>query len=549
MAATFGELAWVLTVNTPAFVEDFCSGVVMDLASPSYNGEDGDETDHSEPNSPQSSSVMSPNAKNLAAGGTAPATHAELCAKVREFHALATKAQALSHDDEEFSLLRVRTVEAKAVLADKALEVRDALLERLVEDSAATNARVAAEYDSMLETLANVPTDETELAKLQAFIEGAPEQVDNLVTECYGVHDRLALLDEFRYLMSEEDGWLNWRTLAYPEKVKDAIREANQIQQERQTALLEGLNNEKEAFVALLEKFKEDLATCKGFGDYDEWEDSSSRVNELFDSLQAAKETVADFNMREEIFKFPPTEYPTIDVVEKELDTPFKLWNMIADFNTNEQNWMKGSFMEIDAPQVETDVTDWFKTAGKMAKLLADDFPEASSCAKKLREVTGDFRKHLPIMVALATPALKPRHWEQLSDLLGRPADETIEPNSDLTLEDLLSWGVDEYVTEIEEISVHASKQYGLEKNLAAMKEEWSPIEFEVKDYRSTGTCIIGGLDDIITLLDEHIVKTQTMSGSPFAKGIKDECDGWAHQLLYGQEMLDEWIKVQRTWM
>ena len=63
------------------------------------------------------------------------------------------------------------------------------------------------------------------------------------------------------------------------------------------------------------------------------------------------------------------------------------------------------------------------------------------------------------------------------------------------------------------------------------------------------GTCIIGGLDDIITLLDEHIVKTQTMSGSPFAKGIKDECDGWAHQLLYGQEMLDEWIKVQRTWM
>ena len=105
--------------------------------------------------------------------------------------------------------------------------------------------------------------------------------------------------------------------------------------------------------MALLEQFKEDLKACKGFGDYAEWEDSSTKVNELYDSLQAAKETVADFNMREEVFKFPPTEYPTIDVVEKDLDTPFKLWNMIAEFNTNEQNWMKGSFMDIDAPQVE----------------------------------------------------------------------------------------------------------------------------------------------------------------------------------------------------
>ena len=81
--------------------------------------------------------------------------------------------------------------------------------------------------------------------------------------------------------------------------------------------------------------------------------------------------------------------------------------------------------------KIKTDVTDWYKTAGKMAKLLADDFPEAAACAKQLREVTGDFRKNLPIMVALATPALKPRHWEQLSDLLG--VEETIEPNSDVS--------------------------------------------------------------------------------------------------------------------
>jgi hypothetical protein len=33
----------------------------------------------------------------------------------------------------------------------------------------------------------------------------------------------------------------------------------------------------------------------------------------------------------------------------------------LADFNRNQQEWMSGSFLAIDAPKVETDVVDWFK--------------------------------------------------------------------------------------------------------------------------------------------------------------------------------------------
>jgi dynein heavy chain len=334
--------------------------------------------------------------------------------------------------------------------------------------------------------------------------------------------------------------------MTYPAQVKDAIAGANEIQELRQAKLLDELNAQKDSFDKLLERYAEDLNKCKGFGDYDNWEESSIFVNELSDGLQAAKATVADFNAREAVFKFPPTEYPSIDAIEKELDPCFRLWNMIAEFNSNQREWMSGSFLSIDAPKVETDVVDWFKSSAKMAKLLQDEYPRAAECAQRLREVTGDFRKHLPIMVALATPALKQRHWDQLSTLLGV---DPIEPNEDLTLEELLEWGVATHIEEIEEISVHANKQFGLEKNLAAMKADWGPIEFEVKDYRTSGTAIIGGLEDITTLLDDHIVKTQTMRGSPFVKGILEECMGWQNQLLYGQEMLDEWVKVQRTWM
>ena len=95
---------------------------------------------------------------------------------------------------------------------------------------------------------------------------------------------------------------------------------------------------------------------------------------------------------------------------------------------------------------------------------------------------------------------------------------------------------------------IESFKQFGLEKQLAGMKEDWQPLAFEVKDYKNSGTSLIGGLDDIIALLDEHIVKTQTMRGSPFVKGILKECLEWEEQLKYGQSMLDEWVKTQRTW-
>jgi len=66
---------------------------------------------------------------------------------------------------------------------------------------------------------------------------------------------------------------------------------------------------------------------------------------------------------------------------------------------------------------------------------------------------------------------------------------------------------------------------------LDKMTSEWTPINFEVMPYKSTGTFIIKVAEEVSQLLDDHIVMTQSMSFSPYKKPFEERISKWEAQL------------------
>ncbi|PNI91683.1 DNAH3 isoform 2 [Pan troglodytes] len=133
----------------------------------------------------------------------------------------------------------------------------------------------------------------------------------------------------------------------------------------------------------------------------------------------------------------------------------------------------------------------------------------------------------------------------EISEIVGYE----IKPTETTCLSNMLEFGFGKFVEKLEPIGAAASKEYSLEKNLDRMKLDWVNVTFSFVKYRDTDTNILCAIDDIQMLLDDHVIKTQTMCGSPFIKPIEAECRKWEEKLIRIQDNLDAWLKCQATWL
>uniref|UniRef100_A0A8C3E132 Dynein axonemal heavy chain 12 n=1 Tax=Corvus moneduloides TaxID=1196302 RepID=A0A8C3E132_CORMO len=202
---------------------------------------------------------------------------------------------------------------------------------------------------------------------------------------------------------------------------------------------------------------------------------------------------------------------------------------------------MDGTFLELDGESMEAEMDEFYREMYKLLRLFQQKQKKAASDKKKMLRR----KENIPTVAVFCNPGMRERHWQQMSDIVGYD----ITPDAGTTLRKVLKQNLSSYLEQFTAISVAASKEFSLEKAMHTMMETWDSISFNTNVYRETGIHILSSVDDIQALLDDQIMKTQTMRGSPFIKPFDKEIREWERRLIQIQENIDDWLKVQAQWL
>ncbi|KXZ49087.1 hypothetical protein GPECTOR_23g2 [Gonium pectorale] len=239
--------------------------------------------------------------------------------------------------------------------------------------------------------------------------------------------------------------------------------------------------------------------------------DVLSQLSTATDAFTIVSEKATRFRGYEELFGQQPSRgLDDVEQANKELTAARGKWQSLTDFETYKKTWMESPIADLDPEDVQT----------KVDELARKDDPVAC----RLKMLLEEFATILPLLQEVANKALEKRHWDQVLAALGRTGAESFN------LKDLIQWGILEHLELVSTVGGMATKELSMLKALDKMEAEWSGLDFRVLPYKDSGAFILGGTDEIQTVLDDQIVKIQAMNASPF-------------------DMLDNWLKCQATWL
>ncbi len=453
----------------------------------------------------------------------------------------------------DLPLVQINCREINHALASRAVELSDQLLKKLLGTVQLSQRTLCHRFETVSDKILRVPTDFDEMADSMAVANRLKmTEMKEMQDQVHEIQRQILFLINYS-AMSDDQIELNTQTFTWPNRIDAIVQQNEQILTLARRQNEENLLDRRRRFQEELDAAANQVDEFRQVSDAEEMPFFHKKSTALMKQLQQGADTIARFNKEEVLFGWPATEYPERKVIMERLEPYVNLFTLAADFLKLHKKWIDGNFLDLDVEKIEADLD----TAKRdMIKLISTSFAEETdpqgrfqasrAISKQVQERIEDFSSNLPLLRVLCNSGLRARHWEQMATVCGFE----IRPGTGReSLRKIIRLNLDPWLKQFTEISESASREFALEKAIKKMIAEWEPIEFSAIPYRETGTFILATVDEIQQLLDDHIVKTQSMRGSPFIKPFETEIKSWEAKLILTQDLIDCWLKVQANWM
>jgi dynein heavy chain len=326
-------------------------------------------------------------------------------------------------------------------------------------------------------------------------------------------------------------------------QLTDAIDNAKGHRDARQEAMRDSLQNAVQDTTGVLESLTNDLR----HGEYREATHSSSLimtklagVNNTLHSIKVKQQTLDHYA---ELLGVERPPWREMDVANKEYESKHELWSTVAAWDEKRSYWNRTPVAQLEGQKLKDEMTELFQKAHKLNKLHDDNVS-----ARLLNAVSSE-KTHLVVMSELCNPALKEEHWLKIFDGMNK----RLPPAEARTLETLRTFGAYEQVELITSVSSVATGEFTLLNQVNKIAAIWESTPFVIAKNKGSGgkadQPILGGLDEVMLMLEDNQVQIQTCLASRYVGGIKRLVEDWETKLRTIGDVLDEWLNVQKSWL
>lgn len=444
----------------------------------------------------------------------------------------------------EFPLIEINADELHRQLNARAVELSNMLLRRIIQQNLEFEKTICTRYEEIEENALRSPDGFKEMSELIDYMEIVNrEQLPALKSELLEAHKRMMYAIKFSALTEESIRW-NTITFNWQHQIIPVLERHKVMLDDAMDKSAESLKERRVKFEQEMEELRTQVEQLKEVGEFDETPFYHKKTQNILKQLQSAMEVISAFNKEEQLFQWPTSTYPVRKQIQSALEPFLALYGISVNFLKCYKKWMDGSILELDAEEIEAEVDSLKRDVYKISATM-NDLPAPQKIVKHIKEKIDEFSTNLSAIRILCNPGLRDRHWEKMGSIAGFE----IKPDASTSLKKMLKLNIDSFLPSFLEVSESASKEFTLEKTLIKMKNDWTPFEFTLLAYRETGTYILAGVDDIQQVLDDQIVKTQSMRSSPYIKPFEGEIKDWEKTLTTTQDIIDGWLKVQATWL
>uniref|UniRef100_A0A1B0D1E5 Uncharacterized protein n=1 Tax=Phlebotomus papatasi TaxID=29031 RepID=A0A1B0D1E5_PHLPP len=321
--------------------------------------------------------------------------------------------------------------------------MQNELITNLTAQQQTEISNFAKEYESISIKARKIPKDTRELMELKKYVQ---ETEENKIPEMeqklrQNMKELLWLFDHTIFTPLEIKQ--NSLTFQWYLKMPSVFKEHKQIITEKTLEYQESLRRRIETFRRDLEVYWEQVQDYENWGDIKHLAKYKRKATLLDNKLINAQEKINQINEEERSYMWEESEFPLRNATYEKLVPHKNLFDAGQDFMDKYEVWMHTQVGTFEPSDIDSDVAVIYKTIIMLEKLFT----------------------HMPIVRTLGNSGMKERHWEQVSEIIGFP----IKISPDLTLERIIEYGLDDYISKFQVISESATKENNLEKAMTKM--------------------------------------------------------------------------------